>query len=119
MGEDLMPIVAISSALYLACFGLFQADHKRATVGFAQASDTNRRIIRYGAWGLIAATLLLLGSLQGYELAVPTWLGILCIVGCANLLISALWPQRHIASAAVTGAIAALSGTIALIGGLS
>lgn len=113
-----MPIVAISSLLYVACFGLYQAHPKRATIGFAQASDANRRLLRWSAWSLFALTLIILGGRQGYEIAIPTWLGLLCLVGAANLLISALWPKRHVASGIAFGAAAVLTGAAAFIGGL-
>lgn len=111
-----MPIVAVSAILYVACFGLYQADPKRATIGFAQASDANRRLLRWAAWGAFAITLMLMGNWQGYEIAIPTWLGILCLVGAGNLLVSALWPKRHVTSgiffcmAAIISAAAALMG---------
>lgn len=113
-----MPILAITSLLYVACFGLYQAHPKRASIAFAQASDGNRKMLRWASWGLFAATLITLGARQGYELAIPSWLGILCLVGAVNMLISALWPKRHVASGIAFGVTALLTGAIALIGGM-
>lgn len=110
----MLTVVSSTCLLFAACALFYQADKKRSAVAELRASPQLRTGVRAGATLISALTLIMIASLQGWELGVPVWLGLFSFVFVAGLFLSAQKPDWHPKSAALAGGLGVISGAAAL-----
>ncbi|MGD8327143.1 MAG: hypothetical protein PVF65_09520 [Sphingomonadales bacterium] len=96
--------------LYLACFGLFQAAPQRATIDLLMTNRVARLRTKVAACLLLLLSFLLILQLQTVARAIPTWLGMLSLMGGLNLLTAAMMPAQHSRSALMAALVSLSSG---------
>ena len=86
--------------------GLCIAGPHNAPVDFLRHSVGARACLRALAYGVVAASLWVLGRTLGWEIAVPTWLGLGSAAAIANLYLTAAAHRAQLVAGGAAGLLA-------------
>ncbi|MEL6277262.1 MAG: hypothetical protein AAFR28_00090 [Pseudomonadota bacterium] len=112
----MIEILISSLLLYAGCFGFYQWNVKRSTIGWLKQNSVFRGVILALSWVLVVGALSLFARVAGWERAVPLWLGGLTLAGAVNLLSASLYARPHIVLGAISVVGSAIGGVVLVSG---
>lgn len=110
-----MLVTAALLMLYVACVGLFHAHPARSTLSWVAHSNVAPTVLRVSSILLLAIALFYFALEQGFERGAASWFGGWCAVGFISLWVSALKPNAHLLSGAISLAAALLLPALSLL----
>ena len=108
-------VVSSMSLLFAACALLYQADERRSSFEFVKTSRRSRLWMRAVAVAVFLLTLMMIASLRGWELGIPTWLGVFSFVFVVGLYLSAQKPDWHPRIAIGAAGLGVMTGFAAVV----
>lgn len=111
----MLTVLSSTCLIFAACALLYQADERRSEFANVRASRSFRMGMRSAAMAIFVATLMMIATLQGWELGIPVWLGIFSFAFVAGLFLSAQKPDWHAKAAMAAGGLGLCLGIGALL----
>lgn len=96
--------------IFSSCVLLLQADAHRGRVLTLRRSKNKRYLARLIAVFILIACLTMISALNGWELGIPIWLGLLSVASVASLFLNAQAPVWHAPTGGLAGVFGALLG---------
>lgn len=112
-------VCLLSLAMFTSICAMFHSDARRSRIIFHGGPEKGRGILSVLSWLSLAATFRAMGLAIGWELAVPVWMCLLCMIGVASLFIAALSQRWHLAMGVSSGFVALFGVVVATVSGLS
>ncbi|MEO0612458.1 MAG: hypothetical protein AAFY83_03975 [Pseudomonadota bacterium] len=105
--------------LYSACTLFVQAHKKRSTIPSVRSSLRAQALLKIVGWILVAGGLYLLAQSIGWERGIPVWLALFIGSALLNLLVHALWRERHLVTSGVFAVFLVMISGLTFAGGIS
>ena len=101
-------VVLVLFLQYTACVALYHANTRRSKINLIIRSEPARTVLKIAALCILAVSIFLCASLQGWERGVPIWLCLIGVTGFISLYVSAYKPSVHIKSGVASLVVALL-----------